>query len=240
MPIARVDYNFTDRTKLYGIFAWWSGHEYRNSNGLVGPAIMGDIDNYRSSLTQVLDLTHTFSPSLIGDIRASFNRYFYVDPNGTLSAGLNTLTAGDLGLTMPKIPTTNKDYAPEVDLGDNFPNIIGNQANPNVFETYDVGPSITHILGNHSLHYGGEFSLYHDVPSGIGRPNGYFGFGTDNDVERTRDYLIIRHSAFPVHTPLFTVLLVGVILIVGALTFFPALSLGPILEHLLLHAGRTF
>jgi K+-transporting ATPase ATPase A chain len=43
-----------------------------------------------------------------------------------------------------------------------------------------------------------------------------------------------------VHTPLFTVLLVGVILIVGALTFFPALSLGPILEHLLLHAGKTF
>jgi len=33
---------------------------------------------------------------------------------------------------------------------------------------------------------------------------------------------------------------VGVIVIVGALTFFPALSLGPILEHLLMQAGRTF
>jgi potassium-transporting ATPase potassium-binding subunit len=47
-------------------------------------------------------------------------------------------------------------------------------------------------------------------------------------------------GTFPVHTPLFTVLLVGVILIVGALTFFPALSLGPILEHLLLNAGQVF
>ncbi|HMF54644.1 MAG TPA: potassium-transporting ATPase subunit KdpA [Edaphobacter sp.] len=47
-------------------------------------------------------------------------------------------------------------------------------------------------------------------------------------------------GTFPVHTPLFTALLVGVILIVGALTFFPALSLGPILEHLLLHAGKSF
>lgn len=47
-------------------------------------------------------------------------------------------------------------------------------------------------------------------------------------------------GTFPVHTPLFTVLLVGTILIVGALTFFPALSLGPILEHLLLQAGKTF
>src|SRR5258705_850515 len=47
-------------------------------------------------------------------------------------------------------------------------------------------------------------------------------------------------GTFPVTTPLFTVLLIGTILIVGALTFFPALSLGPILEHLLLGAGKTF
>ena len=47
-------------------------------------------------------------------------------------------------------------------------------------------------------------------------------------------------GTFPVTTPLFTALLTGVILIVGALTFFPALALGPILEHLLMHAGTTF
>jgi len=47
-------------------------------------------------------------------------------------------------------------------------------------------------------------------------------------------------GSFPVTTPLFTVLLVSVIVIVGALTFFPVLSLGPVLEHLLLHAGKTF
>ena len=47
-------------------------------------------------------------------------------------------------------------------------------------------------------------------------------------------------GTFPVTTPLFTVLLIGVILIVGALTFFPALSLGPILEHLLMASGKTF
>ena len=47
-------------------------------------------------------------------------------------------------------------------------------------------------------------------------------------------------GTFPVTTPLFTVLLTGVIVIVGALTFFPALSLGPVLEHLLLRAGHAF
>jgi len=47
-------------------------------------------------------------------------------------------------------------------------------------------------------------------------------------------------GTFPVTTPLFTVLLISVILIVGALTFFPALSLGPIVEHLLMQARQTF
>jgi K+-transporting ATPase ATPase A chain len=47
-------------------------------------------------------------------------------------------------------------------------------------------------------------------------------------------------GTFPVNGTLFTLLLVGVILILGALTFFPALSLGPILEHLLLKAGQLF
>ena len=47
-------------------------------------------------------------------------------------------------------------------------------------------------------------------------------------------------GTFPVTTPLFTGLLISVILIVGALTFFPALSLGPVLEHLLMNAGKTF
>ncbi|MGA9304427.1 MAG: potassium-transporting ATPase subunit KdpA, partial [Candidatus Sulfotelmatobacter sp.] len=47
-------------------------------------------------------------------------------------------------------------------------------------------------------------------------------------------------GTFPVTGPLFTVLLIGVVVIVGALTFFPALSLGPVLEHLLMTAGKTF
>ncbi len=47
-------------------------------------------------------------------------------------------------------------------------------------------------------------------------------------------------GTFPVTTPLFTVLLVSVIVIVGVLTFFPVLSLGPIVEHFLMQQGTTF
>jgi K+-transporting ATPase ATPase A chain len=47
-------------------------------------------------------------------------------------------------------------------------------------------------------------------------------------------------GTFPVTTPLFSGLLVGVIVIVGALTFFPALSLGPIVEHFMMTHGQVF
>jgi len=47
-------------------------------------------------------------------------------------------------------------------------------------------------------------------------------------------------GTFPTDGALFSVLLVGVVLIVGALTFFPALALGPIVEHFLAGAGKLY
>src|SRR5207249_5523149 len=47
-------------------------------------------------------------------------------------------------------------------------------------------------------------------------------------------------GTLPTHGPLFVGLLVGTVIIVGALTFFPALSLGPIVEHHLMHGGKLF
>jgi potassium-transporting ATPase potassium-binding subunit len=47
-------------------------------------------------------------------------------------------------------------------------------------------------------------------------------------------------GTFPTHGPLFVGLLVGTVIIVGALTYFPALSLTPVVEHLLMNRGRFF
>jgi K+-transporting ATPase ATPase A chain len=47
-------------------------------------------------------------------------------------------------------------------------------------------------------------------------------------------------GTFPTHTPLFVGLLVGVILIVGGLTYFPALAVGPLVEHFAMNAGTLF
>jgi K+-transporting ATPase ATPase A chain len=47
-------------------------------------------------------------------------------------------------------------------------------------------------------------------------------------------------GTFPTTGPTFIILLIGVIMIVGALTYFPAYALGPIVEQLLMHAGKVF
>ena len=47
-------------------------------------------------------------------------------------------------------------------------------------------------------------------------------------------------GTFPTHGPLFVSLLIGVIIIVGLLTYFPALALGPIVEHLAMTANTLF
>jgi potassium-transporting ATPase potassium-binding subunit len=47
-------------------------------------------------------------------------------------------------------------------------------------------------------------------------------------------------GTFPTHGALFVGLLIGTVVIVGALTFFPALSLGPVVEHYLMHQGKLF
>ena len=50
----------------------------------------------------------------------------------------------------------------------------------------------------------------------------------------------VSAGTFPTHGPLFVALLVGVVVIVGALTFFPALSLGPVVEHFLMLQGKLW
>ena len=87
-------------------------------------------------------------------------------------------------------------------------------------------------------------TLWYDVAIGMAMLGGRFFMiipmlAISGNLARKK-YVPPSVGTFPVTTPLFTILLVGVIVIVGALTFFPALSLGPILEHLLMNTGKVF
>lgn len=162
---------------MYGMFAWWSGTEFRNTGGIPGPGMLGNINDYRSSLTQVVDLTHTFNPHLFLDVNASFNRSYNVTNDGAVSAGLAKLDASDLGLTMPAVPTTSHRYAPSISFSSAYANLIGNQTTPQMYETYQLSPSLSQVIGHHNLHYGAQLMLSHNIPCcGIGSANGNFYF----------------------------------------------------------------
>jgi potassium-transporting ATPase potassium-binding subunit len=119
-------------------------------------------------------------------------------------------------------------------------------SNPGPHGLSQILYAFTSSAGNNGSAFGGLTvnTMWYDVATGFTMLAGRFlmiipMLAIAGNLARKK-YVPPSLGTFPVTTPLFTTLLIGLILILGALTFFPALSLGPILEHLLLHAGKTF
>jgi K+-transporting ATPase ATPase A chain len=119
-------------------------------------------------------------------------------------------------------------------------------SNPGPHGLSQVLYAFTSTAANNGSAFGGlnGNTLYYNTALGVNTLIGRFlmiipMLGIAGSLARKK-YVPPSLGTFPVTTPLFSILLIGVILIVGALTFFPALSLGPILEHLLMAAGKTF
>ena len=119
-------------------------------------------------------------------------------------------------------------------------------ANPGPHGLSEILYAFTSATGNNGSAFGGLSANTHwyNITTGLSTLIGRFliiipMLAIAGNLARKK-YVPPSLGTFPVTTPLFTVLLTGVIIIVGALTFFPALSLGPILEHLLMGAGKAF
>jgi hypothetical protein len=185
-PSIRVDYNLSDKTKLYSYYEWQTGSEYQSTNGLTGLAANGTINQIRKNWAAGQDVTHTFSPSLLLDAKVSFSRFVEIAPDGNFSLAQSAST---LGLSMPLPGVTSVQDVPEFSVGDGytggilgqstsgngtiFGNAVGSDATTNVSLDVDV----TKIKGPHSFHLGGTISdfRYGDW-SLYGHPNGDFSF----------------------------------------------------------------
>ncbi len=183
-PQVRVDYNLTDKTKLYSYFLYWKGTEFRSNNGLTGIAQNGNINWLHQNWVATQDVTHVFSPSLLGDFKISYDRFLVGAPDGDLSQQADPSAL--LGLAMPLPATTSAQYLPEFSVGDgwgsgfvNGRTIFGNVANTDVTNGYTFDADLTKTKGSHTLEIGGEFDEFqYGNPNSIGHANGTFGFGS--------------------------------------------------------------
>ncbi len=174
-PMGRIDYDSSDSTRWYSLFAFQHGTEFRNSSGFPPPAENGNINNMRQELVASQDMTHIFSPTLVVDAKVTFSRFQDQTPNGDLSS---SVTPQSIGLNMPQLPTTNRNLLPEFTM-DSFPQVVGNNYGADVYNSTILDVDTTKTWGKHTFHFGGEAS-YHQwgTPNAVGRPNGYFYFGT--------------------------------------------------------------
>jgi hypothetical protein len=185
-PSVRVDFNFTDKTKLYSYYEWQTGEEYQSTNGLTGLAANGRINQIRENWAAGQDVTHTFSPSLVLDAKVSFSRFVEIAPDGNLAAAQ---PPSSLGLSMPLPGNTTVQDVPEISVSDSytggilgqssasngtiFGNAVGSDATTNV----ELDVDLTKIKGSHSMHIGGTIADFRYGDWSLsGHPNGDFTF----------------------------------------------------------------
>ncbi len=175
-PMARVDYDTSDNTRWYSLFAYQHGTEFRNVSGFPPPAENGNINTMRQELMASQDYTHVFSPTLLVDVKATFSRFQDSFPDGDLSSNI---TPSSIGLTMPQIPTTTLHLLPEINV-DSYPQVVGNNLSADVYNNTVLDVDFTKTIGAHTIHFGGEAAYYQwGTPGAVGRPNGYFSFGNN-------------------------------------------------------------
>jgi hypothetical protein len=174
-PMLRVDYDTSDATRWYSLFAFQHGTEFRNTSGFPPPAENGNINTMRQELVASEDMTHIFTPVLLVDVKGTFSRFTDHFPDGDLTS---TVTPTSIGLTMPKIPTTTLDLLPEFTVN-GYPQVVGNSVSNDTYNSTTLDIDFTKTWNKHTFHFGGEVA-YHQwgTPFSVGRPNGDFSFGT--------------------------------------------------------------
>jgi hypothetical protein len=183
-PQIRVDYSLGEKTKMYSYFLWWKGTENRSQNGLTGIAANGNINHLREDWVATQDITHVFTPTLVGDFKVSFDRFYESSPDGDLTHQTNPST---IGLSMPLPGSTSSEYLPEFGVSDNWGTglvsgntVFGNQENADVTNNYTLDIDFTKSAGAHNIEFGGEIDefQYGGYPYSGGHPNGDFSFNS--------------------------------------------------------------
>ena len=173
-PMGRYDKVIGEKDRIYGMFYWQDGSEFRNSSGLPRPAMNGNMDSVRQQYGSVLDWTRMVSPTAVLDIRLSHARFWQNFPE----VSDPDFTWDKLGIkNIPLVPTNPSREAPRVELQD-FREILGGGKITN-FSSRDqlnISPSMSQQIGRHSLKYGFEGALITRATNDEDRSTGLIRF----------------------------------------------------------------
>lgn len=171
-PMGRWDHVLGENDRIYGLFTYWHGTEFRNQSGFPPPAEYGDIFSARTNQNYIADWTHVMGPTMVFDLRASFGRFTSRFPRtrafdfGPKDLGMNN---------MIHAPSVTYALAPRIEL-DNFSQVFDNSIDWNTYNQYDILPSLTWTRNKHSFHFGFEFNYTAKGNGGTGLANGTFKF----------------------------------------------------------------
>jgi hypothetical protein len=175
--IGRVDQNFSQNTRMYGLYTYQKNGSTSGGNGFPNAAITSSVPT-SNDYNAILDLTHIFSPSMVLDLKASYGHSSSKTISGV--ALQDNFLASNLGFNMPPVATTTQQNVVPTMSVSTMTGLFGNTANGGENADADFSGSVTQLLGRHNLHYGAEFMDIQQAPTGVlGNPNGSFTFGVN-------------------------------------------------------------
>lgn len=172
-PMARYDKVITDKDRVYALFSWQDGSEFRNQNGFDPPARTGNMNSTRSTLITTLSYTRILSPAMVLDLRGSYNPFTQNFPD----VSDPEFTFDKLGIKkIPPVATFPSRLAPRVTVSD-YNDILGNQyVNETSRKQLNFSAGIAQTAGKHSLKYGLEWAMVLRGTYSSGRPTGQIDF----------------------------------------------------------------
>ncbi len=179
-PMGRVDHVVNDNNRIYGLFTYQHGWEYRNSTGFPRPTTSGDIYSQRTQQSYIFDWTSVLNPSMVFDLRMSYGRFTSMFPRTEEFE----MGPKDLGMDkMPHAPSVSRELLPQINV-DDFTRLFDNTIDWNTDNQWNISPSLAWTKGRHSLHIGGEFMYTARGSGNTGTANGAFTFSRS----QTRHY----------------------------------------------------
>jgi len=171
--VARGDENITDKTRLFGRFTYFGLLDLPNNPLGTGLCFDRCAEDYHTKALAV-DLNHSFSPTVIGDLNISGSRFVYL--RGPLLAGYDLTSLGwpasynDVPSIMRTPPTPAFPFPNDVGKSQ------GNSAIGDHNTQYNISPQLTVIRGKHTLQLGGQYELGLDNYYQTNIASGAFGF----------------------------------------------------------------